>query len=111
MSKKMVATVVAGIAWGVSFCDLIPSVPLTDHMFALAMALAVVSTAYVMMHCYQRPLGDAYEIGYEMGRRDAILRANERAVSPIRREPHGLGAFNIAALKAKSIRERDLIDA
>jgi hypothetical protein len=110
MSKKMVATVVAGIAWGVSFSDLIPGAPLTDRMFALAVAIAVVSTAYVMMHCYQRPLGDAYEIGYEMGRRDAILEANRRDVSPMRRDPRTLGTFSIQALKAKSI-HRERVDA
>jgi hypothetical protein len=109
--KKMLAVVVAGVAWGVAFCNLIPGVPVTLTMFALALAVAVVASGYVMVHCYQRPLGDAYTIGYEMGRRDAMLAANRRDVSPIRREPRGLGAFNIEALKSKPIRERDRVDA
>lgn len=104
MCHKRLATVVAGIAWGAAFADLLPGVPMTSKVFTLALALAIVASAYVMINCYQRPLGDAYEIGYEMGRRDAILTANRRALSPIRRAEHGLGAFNIEALRSKPIR-------
>jgi hypothetical protein len=104
--KKMLAVVVAGVAWGVAFADLVPGVPITEPMLMVALSVAICATAYVMMNCYQRPLGDAYTIGYEMGRRDAMLAANRRDVSPIRREPRGLGAFNISALKAKPIRDR-----
>ena len=70
-----------------------PGVPAwTDQPgLVFVLSVAISATSYVALTCHQRPIAQAYELGYEMGRRDAIRDANRRDLSPIRRTPQGLG--------------------
>lgn len=55
-------------------------------MFLLS--LAIFCSGALAMRCYQRPLEDAYDLGYSRGRRDAIREATRATyamdVTPIR---------------------------
>jgi hypothetical protein len=72
-----------GSAAGLIFIDTITQA----HVLAQALMLGVgiVSTAWLMLCCRNRPMSAAFELGYEMGRRDALRERNEpRRVAPIR---------------------------
>ena len=60
--------------------DAIPGVPLDmpPNLANLCLAAAVAFTGFVMLRCYQRPLGAAYDLGYKAGRRDAVVEATRR---------------------------------
>lgn len=109
MWRKPTATAVAGVSWGLAAADIFaPGVVLLPaDGERLLLAVAVCSTLCLMIRCYQRPLGAAYDMGYEAGRRDVILEANRRELSPIKKVPLGLREFNRANLhKTHSQRER-----
>jgi putative exporter of polyketide antibiotics len=61
----------------------------------LCLSLAIVCGIKLMLNSYRRPLGQAFDLGYETGRKDAIREANRRGVSPVRKAPNGLTAFNV----------------
>ena len=49
------------------------------------------SVAWLMLACRNRPLGAAFELGYDQGRRDAIRDTNRARVvvqMPVRDERH-----------------------
>ena len=94
------ATTIAGtgIAWGVATADLFSVLPpsMDDSLSRYALAVAMCGTARLMLWCHNRPLAQAFQFGYDKGRRDQMREANTRPVSPIRREAHGLIEFNRA---------------
>lgn len=44
----------------------------------ICLSLAIVATLAIVVNCYTRPLGQAFDLGYEAGRRDAIKEATKR---------------------------------
>lgn len=62
----------------------------------ISLSVALFTSAALVFARQQAPLGVMFEIGYNAGRKDAIREASTRSgsVSPIRRVPNGLGAFN-----------------
>lgn len=65
---------------------------LDDHQVPVMMvllSLALFSSCALAMRCYQRPLAESFELGYECGRRDAIREATKASyamdVTPIKR--------------------------
>lgn len=78
MWKKPAAAIGAGLAWGVGVADVIPGVALPTDVARLCVMAAGVLTGFVMLRCYQRPLGAAYDLGYKAGRRDAVVEATRR---------------------------------
>ena len=74
--------------------DILPPASSSEATMVL-LSVAITCTASCMLQRFHRPLGAAYDLGYETGRRDAIRDATQRSsVSPIRRVPNGLSAFN-----------------
>lgn len=65
-------------------------------LMLLMLSVALLASACLALSSHQRPLGAAFELGYDMGRRDAIREATQRSsnVSPIRRVKGGLSEFN-----------------
>lgn len=52
---------------------------------SLALSVALICSACLALQRHQRPLGTAFEMGYDRGRRDAIREASARTkVTPIR---------------------------
>lgn len=96
MWKKRAATVLAGVTWAAAGTQAMPGLPywMSAPGMMFALAVAVSATAYLAMHCYQRPLGEAYELGYERGRRDAMRAANRSSLAPIRRASAGVSQSN-----------------
>jgi len=43
---------------------------------AFALGVGIVSVVWMLLACRNRPLGAAFELGYDMGRREAIRDAN-----------------------------------
>jgi len=76
MMVTKVATVLAGTSWGCAIADVIGLLDLTPKQSNFALAAAITLTAAVMVCVRRRPLGAAYDLGYEMGRRDAIRSQN-----------------------------------
>ena len=86
-------TAVAGsiIGWGTAgaliFAEQHPRFILAQ---AFCLSVGIVSAVWMLLACRNRPLGAAFELGYDMGRRDALLDANKtsRVVvqMPLRRE-------------------------
>lgn len=79
---------------------------LTDRMdgedartlMLIGLSVALICSACIALQRHQRPLAAAFELGYELGRRDAIREATRRSnVSPIRRVERGLSEFNRSA--------------
>ena len=72
-------TAIAGtiIGWGAAatliFLEQHPRLILAQAFF---LAVGIVSSVWMLMACRNRPLGAAFELGYEMGRRDSIREAN-----------------------------------
>lgn len=66
-----------------------------NAVMLLSLAVALICTACLAMGRHQRPLGSAFELGYDEGRRDAIRELTRRSnVAPIRRVKGGLSEFN-----------------
>ena len=72
-------TAVAGtiIGWGAAaaliFVEQHPRFILAQAFF---LSVGIVSTVWMLLACRNRPLGAAFELGYEAGRRDALRDAN-----------------------------------
>lgn len=70
----------ATVGWAGALGGVLLPATLPHERMALAMMLllsvALICSACLVTRRYQRPLGDAYELGYSRGRRDAILEAN-----------------------------------
>lgn len=57
-----------------------------NAVMLLALSVAILSSACMALERHQRPLGSAFELGYDEGRRDAIRELTRRSnVSPLRR--------------------------
>lgn len=92
--------VIAGASWGTVGFDVIdPAELLTGQQTGFLLAVAVCSSAFLMMRCYQRPLGVAYDMGYEAGRRDALLEANH------------VSSRRLVELHRRQVSERARLDA
>jgi hypothetical protein len=98
-----VATVVGAVGgWGVAVAvAVLEMFGKVDHdrmgapMLLLSLSAALICSACLALRRHQRPLGAAYELGYDQGRRDAIRDATKRSnVSPIRRVERGLSEFS-----------------
>lgn len=67
-----------------------------NQLMLVSLSLALICSACMALWKHQRPLGAAYEMGYEAGRRDAIREASGRRranVTPIRRDADGGSEF------------------
>lgn len=97
MWKRAAVGAVAGVAWGVAAADLFSLLPAAydDSLSRFAGFVALAATARLMLWCHNRPIGQAYELGYDRGRRDQMREANRRELSPIRRVAGGVGEFNM----------------
>lgn len=61
----------------------------------VTLSVAILASACLALRSHQRPLGAAFELGYDMGRRDAIRERTKRTnVAPIRRGKDGLSEFH-----------------
>ena len=101
MLCKVMVWAGAAVGWGTAIADVIlASWGQRGELICMtALSVGIVCTAKLLLMQHQRPMAMAYDIGYEMGRRDAIRDATRRTnVSPIRRVPNGLGEFNKRAL-------------
>jgi hypothetical protein len=60
---------------------------LTNHMnemdaqtlMLVALSVALICSACLVLQRHQRPLGAAFQLGYDLGRRDAIREATQRS--------------------------------
>ena len=105
MRCKRLAIVGAGIAWGVCIADLADPVPLdlTVQQQAFALSVALITSAWVLLCAYRRPLDACYELGYRHGRRDATKRTDPDdgcRVVPLRRVAGERQAASLYALDA-----------
>jgi hypothetical protein len=86
------------VGWTGSVVLIAVDTPLPDErqlmLTMLLLALGAFSSAVILNRRRSEPLGFAFELGYNAGRRDAIREATARtSVSPIRRVPNGLSSF------------------
>lgn len=66
-----------------------------NAVMMVALAVGMVCSACLALQRHQRPLGAAFELGYDEGRRDAIRELTRRSnVSPIRRVKGGLSEYS-----------------
>jgi hypothetical protein len=96
-----VATVGGAVGgWGTALAMV--ALSLTNHMddmtaqtiMLVALSVGLLASACLALRSHQRPLGAAFELGYDMGRRDAIREGTRRTnVAPIRRKG-GLSEFS-----------------
>jgi hypothetical protein len=97
MWKRAVVIAGTGVAWGVAAADLFSVLPtaIDDSLSRFALAVAVCGTGRLMLWCHQRPIAEAFDFGYDKGRRDQMRESNARSVvTPIRRASQGLTDFN-----------------
>ena len=74
--SRATTAVIAGIGWAVAALDMLGVLDLTFEQSNFALCAAVALTAGVMLCIRRRPLGTAYDMGYEHGRRDAVRLAS-----------------------------------
>lgn len=64
-----------------------------NAVMMVALSVATVCSACLALQRHQRPLGSAFELGYEEGRRDAIRELTRRSnVTPIRAKMKAAGS-------------------
>ena len=73
---KTIATITAAAAWLAAAADMMGLLDLTLEQSQFALCVALAMSAGVMLCIRRRPLGDAYDMGYENGRRDALRASN-----------------------------------
>lgn len=76
MWSSRCAGVGAVVGWAVAVLDAAVMVDLTPEVSRLALAAGISLTMWVMLCLRRRPLGQAYDLGYEHGRRDGIRAGN-----------------------------------
>lgn len=89
----------ATIGWGTAVYDvaLMPWGARSEVICMTALSLAIVCTAKLLLSHHQRPMAVAYQLGYDIGRRDAIKDATRRTnVTPLRQFPGVLPAKRTA---------------
>lgn len=86
MWRKRVAVVVASVAWGAAGSHALPGLPywMSPPGMVFVLSVAICATMYAALKCHQRPIAVAFDLGYEMGRREAIRDMNRRDPSPLR---------------------------
>ena len=84
--RRAVAMVLAGIGWAIATLDVVGVIQLQDAQSNFALGTAMTLTAGVMLCVRRRPIGQAYDMGYAIGRRDAIRAASCRPGSVIKLE-------------------------
>jgi hypothetical protein len=71
-----------GSAAGLIFIDSIAQAHVLAQAFMLS--VGIVSVFWLFLTCRRRPMSAAFELGYEMGRRDALRERNRpRRVTPL----------------------------
>jgi hypothetical protein len=95
----VLSVVGSAVGWTGALALIAVDTPLPDErqlmLTMLMLAMGAFSSAVIMNRRKQAPLGAAFELGYNEGRRDAIRDATARtSVAPIRRVPNGLSSFN-----------------
>lgn len=78
MWKRIVVRGIATAAWTATTLNAVGLMPYPDQVDRVVVGIAVCATARLMFWCHQRPLGAAYDLGYEAGRRDQMRKANTR---------------------------------
>jgi hypothetical protein len=76
MVRTKVTALLAAAGWAFSVVDMLGVIDLSAKQSNFCLAAAAVLTAMVMLCVRRRPLGAAYDLGYENGRRDALLTNN-----------------------------------
>jgi hypothetical protein len=76
MLGMKVAVAAAAVSWGLALADNVGLINLDDKQSNFCLAAAITLTACVMTCIRRRPLGAAYDLGYENGRRDAMVQNN-----------------------------------
>jgi hypothetical protein len=76
MMGTKVAAALAATGWGLALADNVGLINLDDKQSNFCLAAAITLTAWAMMCKRRRPLGAAYDLGYENGRRDAMVQNN-----------------------------------
>lgn len=85
MWRRRLAAVAATISWGLAATDaLAHELTFETASSNLILSAAIVATAWLMHSSRNRPLGAAYDLGYEAGLRDAMLAANRSNVIQMR---------------------------
>lgn len=75
--KRAASIVAAGVGWAgltLEVFGMLP--PPVDHVGRISAVLATAGTIRLMLWAHQRPIARAYELGYEMGRRDQMKDVN-----------------------------------
>jgi len=78
----------AGMGWAVAALNVLDVITLEDAESNFALGAAMTLTAGLMLCVRRRPIGQAYDMGYAIGRRDAIRAASCRPGSVIKLERH-----------------------
>ena len=77
--KRAASIVAAGVGWAGLTLELFGTLPAPiDHAGRMSAVLATAGTIRLMLWAHQRPIARAYELGYEMGRRDQMKDVNAR---------------------------------
>lgn len=107
MWKRMTAVGLAGTGWAITTADALSLLPPGDHdsLARLAVGVAICASAQLMLWCHERPIAQAFDLGYYRGRRDQMREVNARPLSPIRRTPKGLGEFDRSHARAADRQE------
>lgn len=84
----------AGAAWAVVVLDAARVIPDDNWTISrVGIGLAVCLTVQLMLWARDKPQAEAFDLGVELGRREALREMN-RKVTPLRPVPHGLTDFN-----------------
>lgn len=90
MVCKVMSSAGACIGWGVSIWIAVFN-PISHErsipIMLLSLTTAMICCGYLALTRHQRPLGAAYQLGYETGRRDAIRDATRRRNAEVFRLP------------------------
>ena len=77
-ARRSATAAVTWMGWAVLAFEVTPFGPHLDSLSRLALAVAACGTLRMMLWNHQRPISRAYELGYEMGRRDQMKDINAR---------------------------------
>ena len=83
--KRALVGALAGMAWSATVVEALDLGPAwyDAAVDRVVVAIAVCATGRIMLWCHNRPVAEAYEVGYHAGRREAMRDTNcgQRPVS------------------------------